>query len=264
MDILNYTSDTIKNLFSLKGKTAIVTGGGGSLGKSIALGYAEFGCNLVLTGRTQATLDAAVKEVEALGVKAIAVTGDTMKEEDCARIVAEAEKAFGKIDILLPAAGIARRYPAEEFPAETFAEVINTNVTGTFLICKAVANHMIKNGGGKIITVSSVRANNGHPLGYGAYAASKGAINSLTRQLASEWAKYDINVNSIAPTVVSTELTAEIFADPEKSKIFTDRILFHRPAVSEELIGTAVYLAAHASDFITGQIIYVDGGAVAG
>ncbi len=264
MDSLNYTSETIKNLFSLKGKTALVTGGGGSLGKEMALGFAEFGANLVLTGRTMSTLEAAAKEMEALGAKVLPVAGDTLKEEDCARIVAEAEKTFGKIDILLPAAGIARRFPAEEFPAETFDEVIRTNVTGTFLICKAVANHMIKNGGGKIITVSSVRANNGHPLGYGAYAASKGAINALTRQLASEWAKYDINVNSLAPTIVNTELTAEVFSDPNKSKIFTDRILFHRPAVAGELIGTAVYLASPASDFITGQIIYVDGGAVAG
>lgn len=264
MEILNYTSETIKNLFCLKGKNAVITGGGGSLGFAMAKGLAEFGANIVVTGRTQKTLDEAAGKLSALGVKALAIAGDSLNEKDCQNVVSETVKELGSVDILIAAAGVARRFPAEEFPYDKFEEVIDTNVKGAFLINKAVGNQMIKQGRGKIINVSSVRANNGHPLGYAAYASSKGAINSLTRQLASEWAKHNINVNCLAPTVVVTPLTKEVFDDPNKSKIFTDRILFGRAAVAEELIGTAVYLAAPASDFITGQIIYVDGGCVAG
>lgn len=264
MEAKNYNSETIKNLFCLKGKTAVITGGSGALGLAMAQGLAEYGANIVLLARTKSKLDEAVAAIEATGAKAMAVSCDTMVEADCERAVEETVKAFGSVDILVAAAGIARRYPAEEFPADSFAEVINTNVTGAFLICKAVGNQMIKQGGGKIINVSSVRANNGHPLGYGAYAASKGAINALTRQLSTEWAKFNINVNCIAPTVVVTALTKEIFDDPQKSAIFTDRIPFGRAAVAGELIGTTIYLASAASDFITGQVVYVDGGCVAG
>jgi gluconate 5-dehydrogenase len=264
MKPLDYTSDTIKNLFSLEGKTALITGGGGSLGFAIAKGFALYGANIVVTGRTQQTLDDAASKLEALGAKALAIAGDSLKESDCEAVVAASVEKFGSVDILVTAAGLARRFPAEEFPADKFDEVIDTNVKGVFYMNKAAGLQFIKQGGGKIINISSVRANNGHPLGYGAYATSKGAINALTRQLSTEWAKYDINVNALAPTVVVTPLTKEVFDDPEKSKIFTDRIPFGRAAEAEELIGTAVYLASPASDFITGQIIYVDGGCVAG
>jgi gluconate 5-dehydrogenase len=264
MKPLDYTSETIKSLFSLEGKTALITGAGGSLGFAIAKGFAEYGANIVATGRTQKTLDDAVEKLKAFGANALAVSGDSLKEADCEAVVAASVKEFGSVDILVTAAGVARRFPAEEFPVDKFDEVIDTNVKGVFYMNKAAGLQFIKQGHGKIINVSSVRANNGHPLGYGAYATSKGAINALTRQLSTEWAKYDINVNAIAPTVVVTPLTKEVFDDPEKSKIFTDRIPFGRAAEAEELIGTAVYLASPASDFITGQIIYIDGGCVAG
>ncbi|MDR3296104.1 MAG: SDR family oxidoreductase [Clostridiales Family XIII bacterium] len=264
MKIRDYSNANLKDLFSLKGKNALITGGGGSLGFAMAKGLAAYGANIILTGRTQKTLDEAAAKIAELGVKTLVVTGDSLKEADCENVVKKSVETLGSIDILITAAGVARRFPAEEFPAEKFDEVIDTNIKGVFLIDKAVGQQMIKQGGGKIINVSSVRANNGHPLGYAAYASSKGAINSLTKQLSSEWAKYDINVNAIAPTVVVTPLTKEVFDDPEKSKIFTDRIPFGRAAAAEELIGTTVYLASPASDFITGQIIYVDGGCVAG
>jgi gluconate 5-dehydrogenase len=264
MEIRDYSNGSIRRLFDLKGKTAIVTGGGGSLGKAMGIGLAAYGANVVVTGRTQKTLDESVKAIEAAGGACAAIVGDTLVEEECVKIVDETVKKFGRADILVTAAGIARRFPAEEFPIEKFNEVIDTNVKGLFFICKAAGNQMIKQGRGKIINVSSVRANNGHPLGYAAYSSSKGAVNALTRQLSTEWAKFSINVNCIAPTVVVTPLTKEVFDDPEKSKIFTDRIPFGRAAVAEELIGTTVYLASDASDFITGQVIYVDGGCVAG
>jgi gluconate 5-dehydrogenase len=264
MKARDYNDASLKDLFSIKGKTALITGAGGSVGFAVAKGLAAYGANIAVTGRTKATLDESAAKLVEFGVKTFVVTGDSTKESDCDNIVNETVKALGSVDILITAAGIAGRFPAEEFPVDKFNEIVDTNIKGVFLINRAVGRQMIKQGGGKILNVSSVRANNGHPLGYAAYASGKGAVNALTRQLSTEWAKYNINVNCIAPAVVVTPLTKEVFDDTEKSKIFTDRIPFGRAAVAEELIGAAVFLTSPASDFITGQIIYVDGGCVAG
>lgn len=265
----DYTNETIKKLFDLSGKTAVITGGGGGLGLAMARGFADYGANLVLTGRTKDTLDKAAAELADTGAKILTVAADTLELADCQRIVDETVSSFGGIDILVPAAGVARRHAAEEFPKDDFDLVIDTNVKGTWNIDQVVAKQMIKqfesgkSPAGKIINITSVRANNGHPLGYGAYATSKGAVISMTRQLAFEWAKYDICVNALGPTIVLSALTKPVFDNPESAKIFTDRILFHRPMVPGELIGSAVFLASPASDFVTGQILYVDGGCVA-
>jgi gluconate 5-dehydrogenase len=269
MRTLDYTNETIKGLFDLSGKTIVITGGGGGLGLAMAKGFANFGANLVLTGRTKETLDKAAAELASTGAQVLTVAGDTLCLDACQNIVDETVAKFGAIDVLVPAAGVARRHAAEEFPKEDFDLVIDTNVKGTWNIDQIVAKQMIKqfeegkSPAGKIINITSVRANNGHPLGYGAYATSKGAVISMTRQQAFEWSKFDINVNALGPTIVLSTLTKPVFDDPEKAKIFTDRILFHRPMIAGELIGSAVFLASPASDFITGQILYVDGGCVA-
>ena len=269
MITLDYTNETIKGLFDLSGKTIVITGGGGGLGLSMARGFANFGANLVLTGRTKETLDKAASELSDTGAKVITVAADTLELADCQKIVDESVANFGAIDVLVPAAGVARRHPAEEFPQPDFDLVIDTNVKGTWYIDQVVGQQMIKqfeqgkSPAGKIINITSVRANNGHPLGYGAYATSKGAVVSMTRQLAFEWSKFDICVNALGPTIVMSALTKPVFDDPEKAKVFTDRILFHRAMMPGELIGSAVFLASAASDFITGQILYVDGGCVA-
>jgi gluconate 5-dehydrogenase len=174
-------------------------------------------------------------------------------------------KHFGKIDILCTAAGIARRTDADKLTAEEFQLVMDVNVKGTFLCAQAVARDMIKRGeGGNIVTIGSVRGLVGHPLGYVAYGTSKGAVHLLTRQLATEWAKYRIHVNAIAPSVVETPLANFILKTPEVKDLFMSRIPFGRPMVPDELVGTAVYLASEASSFVTGQILFVDGGSVAG
>ena len=266
---LDYTNETIKGLFDLTGKTVLITGGGGGLGLSMARGFANFGANLVLTGRTQETLDKAAGELADTGAKVLTVAADTLVLDDCQRIVDDTVANFGKIDVLVPAAGVARRHAAEDFPKDDFDLVIDTNVKGTWYIDQAVGKQMIKqfeqglSPAGKIINITSVRANNGHPLGYGAYATSKGAVVSMTRQLAFEWSKFDICVNALGPTIVMSALTKPVFDDPEKAKVFTDRILFHRAMMPGELIGSAIYLASAASDFVTGQILFVDGGCVA-
>lgn len=258
------SNETIKNMFNLEGKVAIVTGGAGSLGQGITKGLALHGADVVVTGRTIQTLQETVKKVEELGKKALAVRCDVTNESDVESLVKLVLEKFGKIDILVTVAGIAKRFPAEEFPVEAFEQVMDINVKGTFLACKVVGKVLKEQGYGKIVTVSSVRAFAGHPGGYAAYGTSKGAVNLLTKQLATEWAKYNINVNAIAPTIFWTPLTQEVLEDEKLKKIFLSRIPMGRAALVEDMIGSTVFLASSASDFITGQILYVDGGCTAG
>lgn len=256
--------EQMKQLFSLEGKVAIVTGGAGALGETICEGLAAYGADVVVTGRTLKTLEDAVSKIEKLGRRAHAITCDVTNEAQVEAMVKEVVEKFGKIDILFTVAGIAKRHAAEVFPLDDFRQVIDINVTGTFITCKHVGAVMKEQGYGKIVNISSVRGFAGHPGGYAAYGASKSAVDMITKQLATEWAKYNINVNAIAPTIFWTPLTQQVLEDEKLKKIFLDRIPLGRAAVPEDMVGASVYLAAPASDFITGQIIYVDGGCTAG
>jgi len=258
------THQTGSDLFSLQGKVAIITGGSGALGSSLAEGLATHGCNVVVTGRTMSTLTKVVAKIQSLGQEALGVSCDVMSEEENDEVVRQTMKKFGRIDILLTAAGIARRAPAENFPVDEFNLVMDINVKGTFLACKSVSKVMIQQKFGKIITVSSVRGLLGHSGGYAAYGTSKGAVTLLTRQLATEWAKYKINVNCIAPTIFWTPLTSEVLQDEKLKEGFLSRIPMGRAAVVDDMKGAAIFFASSASDFITGQILYVDGGCTAG
>ena len=260
----DFNPEYIRNMFSLEGKVALITGGAGALGESIATGLALHGADIVVTGRTIATLDEAVRKVEKVGRKALAIACDVSQEESVAAMVKKTVDAFGKIDILVTVAGIAKRYPAEDFPVEEFEQVMNINVKGTFLTCKHVGKVMKEQGYGKIITISSVRGMSGHPGGYAAYGTSKAAVDLLTKQLATEWAKYNINVNAIAPTIFWTPLTQQVLEDENLKKIFMSRIPMGRAAVTQDMVGATVYFASAASNFVTGQILYVDGGCTAG
>ena len=257
---LNY----VRNMFSLADKVAIVTGGAGALGQAIAQGLAVHGADVVVAGRTLKTLEQTVRDIEAVGRRALAVSCDVAHEEDVAAMVKKSLKAFGDVDILVTVAGIAKRFPAEDFPIEDWQQVMDINVRGTFLCCKHVGKHFKEKKKGKIVTISSVRAFAGHPGGYAAYGTSKGAVNLLTKQLATEWAKYSINVNSIAPCIFWTPLTKEVLENEQLYKIFMSRIPMGRAALTQDSVGAAVYLSSPASDFVTGQILYVDGGTVAG
>jgi gluconate 5-dehydrogenase len=257
-------NEQLKNMFSLEGKVAIVTGGAGSLGEGVATGLALHGCDVVVTGRTLETLEKTVAEVEALGKRSKAIVCDVTKEDQVVEMVNAVKEEFGKIDVLVTVAGIAKRHAAEEFPMDDFRQVMDINVAGTFIPCKVVGQAMKDQGYGKIITVSSVRAFAGHPGGYAAYGTSKGAVSLLTKQLATEWAKYNINVNSVAPTIFWTPLTQEVLEDEKLKKIFLDRIPMGRAALVQDMVGATVFLGSSAADFITGQILYVDGGCTAG
>jgi gluconate 5-dehydrogenase len=259
-----FNLDFVKKMFDLSGKKAIVTGAGGALGEACALGLAAYGADVVVTGRTLKTLEPVVAGIQKLGRKALAITCDVSKEPDVEKMVKQTVDAFGTVDILVTVAGYAFRAPAEDFPIDDWQRVMDINVRGTFLCAKHVGKIFKEKKKGKVITISSVRAFAGHPGGYAAYGVSKGAVNLLTMQLATEWAKYQINVNSIAPCIFWTPLTKEVLENKELYKIFMSRIPMGRAAMPQDFIGATVYLASAASDFVTGHILSVDGGTVAG
>lgn len=258
------TPEQIKSLFDLSGKKALVTGGAGAFGHAVATGLAAYGADVAVTSRNLDALEKVAGEIEGYGRRAYAVSCDVSDAESVRSMVPEVIGELGGIDILVTAAGIARRHAAEEMPIDVWQQVMDVNVRGTFSVAQSVGRHMIEKGGGKIITVSSIRGLLGHPGGYSAYGTSKGAVHLLTRQLATEWAKYKINVNSIAPCIFWTPLTKEVLEDPDMYKVFMQRIPWGRAAVPDDFIGAAVYLGCAASDFVTGQILYVDGGSSAG
>lgn len=250
----------MSNLFDLSGKVALVVGGHGGIGKAIALGLADAGADVIVTSRNIEALKDVVKEIEARGKKSMAVAVDIVNEKAVNGMVNEVMETFGRIDILVNAAGLAIRKPADTFPIDEWQKVMDINTRGTFLCCQAVGRVMLKQKCGRIINVSSVRGRYGLPANYAAYCASKGAVDTLTRTLACEWAKSNVLVNAVAPTVVETDLTKSALADPAYAKQMKDRIPMGKWAMPEDIVGSVIFFASEASSFVTGQILYIDGG----
>ena len=248
------------DLFDLTGSVALVTGGAGGIGRALALGLADAGADVAVASRKLGHLEEVAKEIQAKGRKALAVTVDVVDEKSVANMVQQVLKAFPHIDILVNAHGLAIRHPADSFPIDEWQQVMDINTRGTFLCCQAVGREMIKQKSGKIVNLSSVRGRYGLPTDYVAYCPSKGAVDTLTRTLACEWAKYNILVNAVAPTIVETDLTRDALADPEYAKRMRSRIPLGRWAMPEDIVGSTVFFASKASDFITGQVLYIDGG----
>jgi gluconate 5-dehydrogenase len=250
----------MEDLFDLTGKVALVGGGAGGIGRALALGIAEHGADVAVASRGLDKLEKVSDEIRALGRKALAVSANFTDEQSVEEMVKRVMNEFGRIDILVNAAGLAIRKPAESFPIEEWQQVMDINARGVFICCKVVGQIMIKQRSGKIINISSVRGRYGLPSGYAAYCPSKGAVDTLTRTLACEWAKYNVLVNAIAPTFVETALTRSALADPEFAKTVKARIPLDRWAMPEDIVGPTLFFASKASDFVTGQVLYVDGG----
>lgn len=247
-------------LFDLTGKTAIVTGGNGGIGLGIARGLAQAGANIVVAARNQGKTAQALKQVQALGVKAIGVSTDVKDEKSVAEMVKAALDAFGQVNILVNNAGISVRKPPQDYTLEEWERVLEVNLTGTFLCCREVYPHMARAGGGKIINIGSMTSIFGSDW-VAPYSASKGGVVQLTKSLAVAWARDNIQVNAILPGWVHTDLTAPIKTHyPQRYEFIRSRIPQGRWGEPDELAGTAVFLASSASDYVTGTAIPVDGG----
>jgi NAD(P)-dependent dehydrogenase (short-subunit alcohol dehydrogenase family) len=258
---------TVDHPFSLSGRVALVPGGGGAIGAAVAEGLAAAGARVAVAGRHLEPLEGAVRRIAAAGSEGIALTGDATVEADCERWVEEATARFGLVDIIVNAVGGGAGkvlYPAEAYPREAWDWIMELNVRSTVLPTQAVVRRLIAAGRpGAVVNISSVRANLGIAAGYSAYVAAKGAVSSLTRQWATEWAKYGIRVNAIMPTFVDTPQVAMLLGDPTFRASLVSRIPLGRVAETGDLVGPVIFLCSEAAAFITGQILAVDGGLTA-
>lgn len=253
--------------FGLDGLVAVIAGGGGGIGSALAEAFAGAGANVVVTGRTRESLDVTIERIAAAGSEGLAVVADATDEADADRLVREAVERFGRIDILVNAVGGGAGkalHPAEAYPRSDWDWIMELNIRSTLVPTQAVARQMIaQGGGGRILNISSVRANLGIKAGYSAYVAAKGAISSLTRQWATEWAPHGIRVNAIMPTFVDTPQVAMLLEDPAFKAGIVSRIPLGRVGETRDLTGPAIFLCSDAASFITGQILGIDGGLTA-
>src|SRR5437660_10259839 len=264
--------DFLKNplsLFDIRGNTAIVTGATGAFGALAAKVLAAAGTNVVLCANNAAELKKVATACEELGGKTEAVAKRPSSEANCNAIVAAAVAKFGRVDILVVASGQNKVSKIVDQKPEDFLDVMDANVTQTWLIARAAGRQMLKQGqGGKGILMASARGLLGQPAGYTAYCASKSAIDGITKALGCEWGGAGITVNALGPTVFRSPLTEWMFADDERGKTtragFLTRVPKGRLGEPEDLAGPLLFLASKASDFYTGHILYADGGYTAG
>ncbi len=258
-----------QSLFDIRGKTAVVTGASGAFGALAAKVLAGAGANVVLAAGKAAELKSTAGECAALGSKVATIAKRPNSEANCEAIVAAAAEKFGRLDILVVGSGKNDVAKINDMSPERFLDVMDANVTQSWLMARAAGKQMLaQGGGGKVILMSSARGLLGHPAGYTAYCASKSAVDGITKALGCEWGGSGITVNAIAPTVFRSALTEWMFGDDERAKTvraaFLSRLPMGRLGEPSDLAGPLLFLASAASDFYTGHILYADGGYTAG
>ncbi len=253
--------------FRLDGRVALVAGGSGGIGVRLCRALAGVGAKVAIVARSEAGLHAAKTAVEEASSEPLALAGDMTKESDAVRVVARTVEAWGRLDVLVNAIGGAAGtalYPAEAYPEPEWDRIVDLNLRSMFLVSKAAARAMIDGGrGGRILNISSVRGQLGIDNGFSAYVAAKGAMNALTRQHATEWAKYGITVNAIAPTFVRTPQVEDLLADEAFRSGLEMRIPLGRIGETDDLVGVVLFFCSDASAFVTGQLLTLDGGLTA-
>ncbi len=249
-------------MFSLKGKNAVIVGGAGGIGRGLAQGFARYGAQVAIADINAAALDGAAQEIEAAtGQKARAYPVDTGEESNVQELVAKAVADMGRVHVLVNAQGFNIKAPATEFPMADWDKLFAVNVRGVMMCCKHFAAHMVEQGGGKIINLSSIRSSRAALGGNLAYCASKGAVNMLTKQLAVELASKNVLVNAIGPIITITPMTEErVKREADRYEKMLVNVPMGRMGTVADLVGPAIFLASAASDFVTGTILYPDGG----
>ncbi len=252
----------MSDLFSLKNKHVLITGSTRGIGRLLAQGVAEHGAEVIINGTNQEKAQQVADELNAQGFKAYAVAFDVTDSQAVQQAVDHIEKDIGPIDVLINNAGIQRRHPFCEFPEKDFDDIVKVNQKAVFIVSQAVARYMVKRNRGKIINIGSMQSELGRDT-ITPYAASKGAVKMLTRGMCVELARYNIQVNGIAPGYFATELTKPLVDNKEFSEWLCKRTPAARWGDPKELIGAAVFLSAKASDFVNGHLLFVDGGMLA-